>query len=135
MTWTACPPVTAPGEFGHLEVPQVIEIAGRWYLLFSVYGYAHAATRRRRARAVTGTHCMVGDDPLGPFSALSDEFFAGDLRGSSYAGKLIADPDGQLVYLAFAQHPDDGPFRGALTDPVPVHIAADGQLRLARTPW
>lgn len=102
---------------------------------FSVYGYAHAATRRRRARAVTGTHCMVGDDPLGPFSALSDEFFAGDLRGSSYAGKLIADPDGQLVYLAFAQHPDDGPFRGALTDPAPVHIAADGRLHLVRTPW
>jgi beta-fructofuranosidase len=122
--WDALPPVTDTGEFGHLEVPQLIAHDGTWYLLFSVYEWAHAATRLQRSPAVAGTHYMVADTPLGPFNALTDEFLVGDPHGSRYAGKLLRDPQGQLVYMAFSQYPA-GPgsaFRGELCDPVPVTV-------------
>lgn len=38
--WEVLPPLTEPGEYGHLEVPQLVEIDGRCYLLFSVYDWA-----------------------------------------------------------------------------------------------
>lgn len=130
--WKALPPVTDSGEFGHLEVPQLIEIDGTWYLVFSVYEWAHADARQARTPAVAGTHYMVADQPLGPFSILTDEFLAGDRHGSRYAGKLLWDPDGQLVYVAFSQYPDgaDTDFHGELSDPVPVRVLQRGHLLL-----
>lgn len=131
--WEAAAPVSEPGEFGHLEVPQVLEIDGVWYLLFSVYEWAHASARTRRTPAVAGTHYMVADDPLGPYRLATDEFLVGDPRGARYAGKIIEDR-GRLVFLAFSQLPGQEPFRGELTDPIPVHVDAQGLLHLEQTP-
>jgi beta-fructofuranosidase len=128
--WTAVAPVNDAGEFGHLEVPQLIGIGPRWYLLFSVSDWAHSASRLQRAPVVVGTHYMIADDPLGPFKAVTDEFLAGDPHGSRYAGKLIEDPDGQLVYMAFSQYPDGPRFLGELSDPIAVHVDDSGHLRL-----
>lgn len=128
--WEILAPVTEAGEFGHLEVPQLVEIRGTWYLVFSVYEWAHADARLRRAPAVAGTHYMTSADPLGPFTTLTDEFLAGDRHGSRYAGKLLRDPKDRLVYMAFSQYPD-GPgtdFRGELSDPVPVTVLDGGRL-------
>ena len=132
--WTAAPPVSEPGDFGHLEVPQLLHIKDRWYLLFSVYEWAHAATRLSRAAAVAGTAYLVADDPLGPFRPVGDEFLAGDAAGSRYAGKILEDPNGDLVYLAFSQFPDGEPFRGELSNPVPVHVDDHRRLHLIDPP-
>jgi beta-fructofuranosidase len=129
-SWEALAPVTRAGEFGHLEVPQLVEIDEIWYLVFSVYEWAHADARLQRTPAVAGTHYMTADDPLGPFTTLTDEFLAGDRHGSRYAGKLLRDPDGRLVYMAFSQYPDGHgtDFRGDLSDPMPVRVRDDGRL-------
>lgn len=133
-TWEAGPPVTTPGDFGHLEVPQVVEIGGRHYLVFSVYDWAHSAARQQRAAAVCGTHYMVGASPLGPFRMPSDEFLFGTRRGSFYAGKLVEAPDGAWVFMSWAQFDERGGFVGALADPVPIEQHADGTLSLAGEP-
>jgi beta-fructofuranosidase len=82
---------------------------------------------------VAGTHYMVADNPLGPFTALTDEFLAGDPHGSRYAGKVLRDGEGHLVYMAFSQYPDGRgtDFRGELSDPVPVHVGDGGRLVIA----
>lgn len=133
-TWEPMPPVTEPGDFAHLEVPQVVTIGGRHYLIFSVYDWAHSATRLERASVVCGTHYMLGDSPLGPWRMLSDDFLSGTPTGRFYAGRLIEDEAGQWMFMSWAQFDERGGFVGALADPVPIVQAADGSLSLAAEP-
>lgn len=134
FSWEVLPPVTAPGEFGHLEVPQLLQIGARWYLLFScpVSEYAAARLGRPGVPVVTGTHYLVADDPLGPFTYLTDEFLVGDEAGTLYSGKLIQGPDGSWQFLAFRNKTPAGQFIGDIIDPLPVVVRADGRLVVVR---
>ena len=133
LRWEVLPPVTAPGEFGHMEVPQLLHIEGRWYLLFSCPAkeYAQARLARPGVLPQTGTHYLVSDDPLGPFEYLTDTFFVGDEPGTQYSGKLVQDAAGAWQFMAFANFTAAGDFVGDLLDPQPVTVAPDGRLLLA----
>ena len=122
--WEILPPVCEAGHFGTMEVPQMVEINGRYYLLFStlVHTTAIAHTRRIGLSPVTGTHYLVADNPLGPFRFLRDEFLVGDEVGSLFAGKLIQAPGGQWVFLAWRYFSPKREFIGELSDPFPVTI-------------
>lgn len=130
VNWEVLPPVSEPGEFGHLEVPQLVTVGGRCYVVFSVYGFANSAAWRQRRPEVTGTHYLMGESPAGPFRMVTDEFLCGDARGELYAGRMTSDVDGRLVLMAFVQYPNGEPFVGALSDPIPVEVAEDGALRV-----
>lgn len=132
--WQIGAPVTEPGEFGHLEVPQLLHIAGRYYMLFSTPAEHHSQARQQRMQMppVTGTHYLVGDSPTGPFRYLTDEFLVGDTIGSLYSGKLIQAVDGNWYFIAFWNMSSDGDFIGEISDPMPVSVAADGRLSVDR---
>jgi beta-fructofuranosidase len=129
--WETLPPMVAPQEFGHMEVPQLFEEGGRWYLSYSVYASQHSRSRQRLSPAETGTHYLVGPSESGPWQSPGHSFFAGGV-GELYAGRFERDPDGRLVFLAFLQFLDGGPFVGGLSDPIPVDVLDDGTLMLAR---
>ncbi len=133
LAWTAEAPMLAPQEFGHLEVPQLFEEAGRWYLSYSVYGERHSAKRRALHAVETGTHYAVAPSESGPWTTLHPEFFCGG-DGELYAGRFERDPQGKLVFLAFLQFVDGGPFVGGLSDPIPVTVEPDGRLSIVRAP-
>jgi beta-fructofuranosidase len=130
VNWEVLPPVTEPGDFGHLEVPQLVEIQGRYYLLFSAVASVHSALRCQRTglEPVTGTHYLMADHLLGPFRFSTDEFLVGDRSGSLYAGKLVSSPDGRWVFLAWRMFAPDGSFVGELSDPLPVRVDDTGNL-------
>ncbi|RZI95884.1 MAG: glycosyl hydrolase family 32 [Microbacterium sp.] len=129
--WEALPPMHAPQEFGHMEVPQLFREGRHWYLAYSVYGAQHSAVRQRVSPAETGTHYAVSESEDGPWRSPGDRFFAGGV-GELYAGRFERDADGRLVFLAFLQFVDGGPFVGGLSDPIPVQVEEDGTLVLAR---
>lgn len=133
-TWETLEPIVAPQEFAHLEVPQLFEAEGRWYLSYSVYAHAHSASRQETVPAQTGTHYFVADAETGPWVSPGDDFFCGDPAGELYAGRFERDPEGRLVFLAFLQAVDGEPFVGGLSDPMPVTVEPDGRLVLQRTP-
>lgn len=129
--WTPIGPVTEPGDFGHLEVPQVVPLDGRHYLVFCAYADANSHERAARVGRTTGTHYYVGDTPTGPFKPLSDRPFAADEQASLYAGKIVPDPlTGDPVFLAFHHNDAGGNFIGALSDPIQVEVQPDGELHL-----
>lgn len=134
LRWDARPPLTEPGDFGHLGVPQLADVGGHSYLIFSVYDWAHSAARRQRAATVCGTHYMLGDSPLGPFRMLSDEFLCASTLGHFYAGRLVRDRRGDWQFVSWAQFGPDGEFVRALADPVPLVQHPDGTLSLAAQP-
>jgi beta-fructofuranosidase len=129
--WEVLPPVTAPGEFGHMEVPQVVPIGGRYYLLFSVapahFGKARLA--RLGDAAALGTHYLMADDPLGEYRFLSDTFLIGD--GLHYSARFV-EYQGQWHWMAFQNLRGDGVFLGEISDPAPVYVRSDGTLTLTR---
>ena len=130
IRWEVLPPLTEPGDFGHMEVPQLTEIDGRYYLLFCAVAGVHSSRRRQRTglEPVTGTHYLVADHPLGPFRSDADEFLVGDEIGSLYAGKLVRGPGGGWLFLASRMFAPDGTFLGQLSDPLPVGVDRAGTL-------
>lgn len=132
LDWDVLPPVITPGDFSQMEVPQVAEIGGRYYLLFctSKADFSAARLARTNQPAVTGTHYLVADQPFGPYHYLTDEFLAGDTLGSLYSGKLILNAAGQWQFIAFRNLTEDGSFAGEIIDPIPVGVEQNGRLHL-----
>lgn len=130
ISWEVRPPVTKPGDFSFMEVPQLVEINARWYLFFSVTdeNYSLARLARPEIKQHTGTHYLVADHPLGPFSYLTNDFLVGDEIGSLYAGKVIRSPFDKWAFLAFEHYSSGRMFVGKIIDPLPVIIQENGQL-------
>jgi beta-fructofuranosidase len=128
--WETLAPLTEPGHFYALEVPQLVRIGDRYYLLFSTWAEAHSAARRQETclEPVGGTHYLVAKDPLGPFRYSTNDFLVGDPLGSLYSGKVVEGPDGRLCYLAWRNIAPDGAFVGELADPLPIAVDGGGNL-------
>lgn len=130
VSWRTGPPVYADGHFGHLEVPQVLYLDGRWYCLFCAVIDRYSAQHRAHMgpRALSGTHYLVADAVTGPYRLEDEDFFAGDRICSLYAGRLVPTETG-LQFLAFEDRDAEGRFIGRICDPIPVTLDA-GKLRL-----
>ena len=133
--WEVLPPITQAGEFGYLEVPQLIEIQNRWYLLFSVSHdkFSKDLLARKGIKLQTGTHYLVSDSPFGPFRTICEDFLVGDEIGSYYSGKVILNPKGEPVLIAARMFGPEGQFYGEIIDPVPLSVEADGKLIISNS--
>lgn len=127
--WTVGPPRSAPGEFRTLEVPQLVQLGGRWRVLFSVHTHEHSAARlsRRGVVAEGGTHYLVADQQLGPYRLDADRFLLGTTDMRFYAARAIKHRDSWYL-IAWHHTACDGRFRGELTDPMPLIVGSDGAL-------
>ena len=132
LHWDIRSPLTQPGEFAYLEVPQLVEINNRWYLLFCVEGSKYSDTRRRRSgvQMKTGTHYMFADDPLGPFIQPEKDLLFGDKEGSSYSGKIILDNAGEWMFMTAVQYNSSGDYAGDISDPMPIYINDEGEFSI-----
>jgi beta-fructofuranosidase len=122
LHWEVQPPLSQPGAgFGHLEVFQVAEIDHRHVLIFNCL--APELTPARKANGNTGGIWAVpAASPLGPYDLAA----AAPLTDNSlYVGKLVQDPTGAAVLLAFHNTGPDGDFVGTISDPMPVHWEGD----------
>jgi beta-fructofuranosidase len=131
--WDVLPPLTEPGDFGHMEVPQWVGIDGRYYLLFCCQAEQHAAVRQQRTGTspTTSTYYLMADQPLGPFGPTGARRLAGDAQASRYAGKLVEGPGGRWFLLEWLNFAADGSFIGVLGDPRPVEFDSLGHMHLA----
>ena len=123
--------VTPAGQYGHLEVPQVIELSGRWYLVFCTDARTHSQEWRDRGlgEARTGTYYAVGDTPTGPFTLVEDGFLGPDDGTTTYSGRIV-EVDGDPMFLAWRMFDAAGDFVGEIIDPLHVRVADDGRLIL-----
>jgi beta-fructofuranosidase len=128
--WEVLPPLTSPGEFGYMEVPQLVNIHQHYYLLFSAPDSFHSPqyTKRTGQSSLSGTLYMIADNPLGPFRFCAKEYLVGDKVGSLYSSKLIKGPDDNWNVIAFHHFAPNGAFIGELSDPMSVDIDREGNL-------
>jgi beta-fructofuranosidase len=142
--WEILPPLIEPGDFAQVECPQLVEIDGFHYLLFSSLGEDHSRARIERVGGAgqTGTFAFSSRERYGPFISPAGPLIARSAgQENLYAGRLVEDKLGGWWFMAFlagAEEPmdgqfDDGTFVGGLTDPYPVVVAAPGELRVDPT--
>jgi beta-fructofuranosidase len=131
MKWEVLPPLTQPGDFGHLEVPQVVAANGTYYLLFSVPAADYSARRRAAGigRPVTGTHYAILTDVFGSAPSRNGHGFGTPLS-PLYGGKLVSDPHGGWCFLGWIERDGSGAFAGEISDPIPVEFGPSGALVL-----
>jgi beta-fructofuranosidase len=128
VNWKVLPPVSAPGAFGHMEVPQLVEIGNRYYLLFSITGNMFSKDYRQNAniKPVTGTYCLVSDEAFGGFVFNSNRFLPCNVQGVYYSGKIVRNPVGDYVFLTYRHFSDTGEFIGEICNPIPIDISDSG---------
>ena len=118
LNWQVGPPLTRPGGFGHLEVPQVAVVDGQPLLLFcSNLGPRAAADQVWvvPGPAVTGPWDLSLARPV-PCPGL-------------YAPRLVRDARNRWNLIGFVSE-RDGAFAGELSDPVAVRYTAAEGLRV-----
>ena len=119
MNWEVQPPLSRPtGRFEWLEVIQVVQVDGRWVLLFSCLSDQMPGAEP----GAGGVWSVPVEGPGSPVDVaaavrLTDE--------QLYVGKVVHHA-GAAYFMAFRNEGPDGEFVGGLIDPVPVTWRPDG---------
>jgi beta-fructofuranosidase len=126
-SWEVGPPLSQPGEFSQLEVPQLVRLGAHWRILFCATQRDHSAARLTRAgvAAHCGTHYLTSETKFGCYALERDDFLVGDEQSRYYAGRLLHH-GGAWHFFGWIMQDEEGNFAGELSDPMPVVIAADG---------
>ncbi len=124
IDWKVKAPITKPGEFGQLEVPQLIKKNNSYYIVFSTSVETTSLNRKQRSgiKIVTGSHSLVSDNPFGPYRLLKEEFLFGDVHGSLYSGKIVEHCGDKDLIMAFHNYTPEGNFLGYISDPFPIQL-------------
>jgi len=123
--WDVGGPLAVDAVTREVECPQVIEVDGAWFLVFSTWPhlFADAVRAEHGPRLRPGTYAMVGDGPDGPFRfAHPEPIVPADHRDQPYAGQLIPFGGGHVLIGTVWR--DDGP--DLLCDPILVTRDGDG---------
>lgn len=132
--WKDHGPILDPGTIGEPECPQMFQLAGRWYLLASIY-----------KRAVGQPVCWSSASPLGPWKNEPD----GVLDGKDLCAAQIAFEDETPILFGWIPlepaRPGKQKWGGHLALPREVHVLPDGKLgtrlpaklmqTIERLPW
>lgn len=130
--WQVLEPVTAPGEFAQVEVPQLVQLNGHRHILFSAHAEDHSRQRRGRlGPGPGGTFAFTAATSASPYrvSAVPVADHDGPF-GELYAGKLVEAQPGDWLFLA-SRIGRNGAFPGELTDPLPVRQDQHGAIKIA----
>lgn len=121
LDWTVLPPVTEPGAFGEMEVPQVVKVGTDWCLVFCAPPSPGSATLRVQGASVRGTHLLRAKRMCGPFRWSEHSVLDADLEGTRYGGKLVRT-QGRWAVMSWLGYDSTGHFLGEIADPVAVAL-------------
>ncbi|HEX2037604.1 MAG TPA: hypothetical protein VHS99_25790 [Chloroflexota bacterium] len=100
LRWEVGPPLEVPPGFSVMEVPDVFELEGRWFLL-------HSTSHRMGTRFPTcdpgvtgGTFVLWAERPEGPYSRPPRDVLVGSgaERMTAYVCRTVESPLGRLAY-------------------------------------
>ncbi len=115
--WEVQPPLTEPGAFGHLEVPQVEIVDSQPLLIFSTGPDGIPADRREEA-GDGGVWTVPGASLYGPFDTGAAKLFPDT---SLFSGRLVRDGRGRWNLIGF-HNLVANTFIGEISDPIPVAV-------------
>ena len=122
LNWKVKQPVTEPGDFGQLEVPQLIQQNDEYHLVFSTDKFTHSQTYLERTgrQPITGAARYSSNSALGPFKRCDDPWLFGDKSGTLYSAKALDVRGDDWTLIAFENYAQNGEFIGRIVDPFKV---------------
>lgn len=126
--WSALPPLTEPGGFGQMEVPQRLTIGDEELLLFSCGRNRLAANRTAAGEPRSDCYALWLDGSQIPHPARSA--IALDLP-NLYSVRAVRDPSGRWMALGVVQEDEAGGFAGHISDPIPLDSVIPPSIRVA----
>jgi beta-fructofuranosidase len=131
MKWTLQKPIYDGGDFGQLEVPQVFKFRQKWYMTFCTAAehWSESYRSKNPETPVTGSHYLIADSHLGPWTAPKNNFLDGRNPCERYSGKIV-EKDGKLFLMGFLYYDVERNFIGEVSDPVPLKVDANGLLSI-----
>ncbi len=131
VKWTHLPPAFAPGKYNCIEVPDVYEINGRWYMTCLTgfhYGNRGGFSDRYATRA---TIYAVADRPEGPYREIEGDniLICGDSSCGYSCRSFMFQGSRRVIYTQSAAH-----WTATLSPPMKVTTVDGGKLRLAYDP-
>jgi beta-fructofuranosidase len=107
-------PLSHPGLYDDIEVPALVELAGRYYLIGSI-------------REDIKVHYWYSDSPRGPFSNFSDNVL---LPKGNYAARICPEDDRLTVWNFFYQQGEIKGMNNLLPPPKELVTTDSGELKL-----
>ena len=101
VKWESLPPVVSLADrFYHSEVPDMFELEGKYYLMFSTVSFGGMQINTSTRDGACGTFYMIGTSPEGPFLVPDDCLLIGSAYGRqvAYAARTIPYEGGRLLY-------------------------------------
>jgi beta-fructofuranosidase len=100
QTWEALPPIAVLKHFPNMEVPEIFEIDGLYYLTFSSNSLTGLKINTANRENVRGTFYMVSEYPDGPFRLPEDPLLigAGNRKLGAYVARSIESKNGRILY-------------------------------------
>lgn len=112
--------------FDQLEVIQLVEVFGRWFLIFCTQP---ADIHRPGVPKRFTTYAAPAAGPLGPYRLDQARPITGEADGI-YAGRVVRLPNGSAALLGFTESGLPGGFGGVISDPLQLTISEEGSLVL-----
>ena len=125
--WETLPPLEVQPVASELEVPQIRQVNGLYYLIFCLApAWWSAPWRARHPDKITSwsTYTMVGPSPLGPFVLRNpNPIVPPDYPVQPYAGQIV-EWQGHHYLMGKIKVPENN--GNAVCDPIEVAFDADG---------
>ncbi len=121
--WKITSALSPASGFGQVEVTQLVEISGKWVLIFCCSSFNFDEEKKKKF--ITATFSCPAAGPLGPFSFEKSEMISPNLI---YAGRIVQDRNGDWNLLGFKAGENDSKAECWISDPIPVTLTEAGVL-------
>lgn len=126
IEWEVLPPVSAPGDFGQLEVPQFIKNEDKNIIVFSTAIETTSQQKKNSSKLkdiTTGVFYLTNnsESPLNKYYLPKNYQLLSDKFGSFYSGKIIFR-DNQHYIIGFHNYNSQGDFLGYVSDPIKIKL-------------
>lgn len=133
INWESLPPAAVVKQYPNMEVPEIFELDGRYYLTFSTNSLTGLRINTPSREDIRGTMYMIGSSFDGPFALPGDPLLigSGHKKMGAYVGRSISYQGGRLLYH---QVGDSNVTRPAFGTPKMIRSNEDGSLWLEYLP-
>jgi len=133
LHWTHRPPIFAPRKYNCIEVPDVYQINGRWYLTCLTGNHYGSRGIYSDPNVTKGTIYATSARLEGPYKEIDGDNVilgsTGPSAGYSLRSVMVA---GERLAFYTEQHPEDQ--TATISPPMRLRATTDGRLRLAYSP-
>ncbi|WP_165901805.1 glycoside hydrolase family 68 protein [Reinekea marinisedimentorum] len=108
INWKVLPPAADPRRYTDMEVPDVIQHKGCWYMLFAVKETWHHPSGSHHDTPVTGVRYLVSDSLEGEFVLPAHDSALLTSDDALYTARFWRDENGQLTLWSWRAGADEG---------------------------